>query len=67
MLRRSLAASNILDNYRFYETNILDGTDIPLKLFKDLYSRVSLRNYAVSLGRCQSQLYLCLCCTGMSN
>ena len=26
--------------------------------FKDLYSQVSLRNYAVSLGRCQSQLYI---------
>ena len=25
----SLATSTILDNYRFYETNILDGTDIP--------------------------------------
>ena len=62
----SLATSTILNNYRFYETNILDRTDIPLKLFKDLYSRVSLRNYAVSLGRCQSQLYRCLCCTGVS-
>ena len=42
MLTRSLATSIILDNYRFYETNILDGTDISLKRFKDLYSRVSL-------------------------
>ena len=34
MLTRSLATSTISDNYRFYETNILDGTDLLFNFLK---------------------------------